>query len=143
MAALRRNAHSGGRQRSGYGSEFRYRDPIVDDSVLTVVISQSGETADTLAAQREAKRKGSPTIAVCNVIGSAVTHEAEGTVYTHAGPEISVASTKAFTSQLTALLGLELVDDPGYVSGDDYVLYLREINTNTYRTVNPDGRILQ
>jgi len=91
-----------------YGSEFRYRDPIVDDSVLTVVISQSGETADTLAAQREAKRKGSPTIAICNVIGSAVTHEAEGTVYTHAGPEIGVASTKAFTAQLTALFLLAM-----------------------------------
>ncbi len=86
-----------------YGSEFRYRDPIVDERTLTVVISQSGETADTLAAQRESKAKGSPTIAICNVIGSMVTREAAGTIYTHAGPEIGVASTKAFTSQLTAL----------------------------------------
>ncbi len=86
-----------------YGSEFRYRDPIVSPEVLTVVISQSGETADTLAAQREAKQKGSKTIAICNVIGSMVTREAAGTLLTHAGPEIGVASTKAFTGQLTAL----------------------------------------
>ncbi|GAC1667010.1 MAG: glutamine--fructose-6-phosphate transaminase (isomerizing) [Candidatus Acidiferrum sp.] len=87
-----------------YGSEFRYRDPILDSSTLTVCISQSGETADTLAAQREAKVKGSPTLAICNVIGSMITREALGTIPTHAGPEIGVASTKAFTAQLTALL---------------------------------------
>src|SRR6202044_3926213 len=86
-----------------YGSEFRYRDPIVSKDVLTVVISQSGETADTLAAQREAKHKGSKTLAICNVVGSMITREAAGTIYTHAGPEIGVASTKAFTGQLTAL----------------------------------------
>jgi glutamine---fructose-6-phosphate transaminase (isomerizing) len=93
-----------------YGSEFRYRDPIVLSDTLTVVISQSGETADTLAAQREAKHKGSRTLAICNVVGSMVTREAAGTIYTHAGPEIGVASTKAFTSQLTALflLGMYL-----------------------------------
>jgi glucosamine--fructose-6-phosphate aminotransferase (isomerizing) len=89
-----------------YGSEFRYRDPIVNNRTLTVVISQSGETADTLAAQREAKSKGSKTLAICNVIGSAITREAAGTLMTHAGPEIGVASTKAFTSQLTALFVL-------------------------------------
>jgi glucosamine--fructose-6-phosphate aminotransferase (isomerizing) len=87
-----------------YGSEFRYRNPILDRKTLTVCISQSGETADTLAAQREAKSKGSPTLAICNVMGSMVTREAAGTVLTHAGPEIGVASTKAFTSQLPALL---------------------------------------
>jgi glucosamine--fructose-6-phosphate aminotransferase (isomerizing) len=87
-----------------YGSEFRYRDPILDSKTLTVCISQSGETADTLAGQREAKLKGSPTLAICNVMGSMVTREAAGTILTHAGPEIGVASTKAFTSQLTALL---------------------------------------
>jgi len=86
-----------------YGSEFRYRDPIVSAEMLTVVISQSGETADTLAAQREAKQKGSRTLAICNVVGSMITREASGTIYTHAGPEIGVASTKAFTCQLTAL----------------------------------------
>jgi glutamine---fructose-6-phosphate transaminase (isomerizing) len=87
-----------------YGSEFRYRDPILDSKTLTVCISQSGETADTLAGQREAKSKGSPTLAICNVMGSMVTREAAGSILTHAGPEIGVASTKAFTSQLTALL---------------------------------------
>ena len=91
-----------------YGSEFRYRDPILDEEILTVAISQSGETADTLAAQREAKLKGSSSIAICNVIGSMITREAVGAVYTHAGPEIGVASTKAFTSQLTALFILAL-----------------------------------
>jgi glucosamine--fructose-6-phosphate aminotransferase (isomerizing) len=87
-----------------YGSEFRYRDPIIEPHTLTIVISQSGETADTLAAQREAKQKGSQTLAICNVVGSMITREANGTLITHAGPEIGVASTKAFTSQLTALL---------------------------------------
>ena len=87
-----------------YGSEFRYRDPILDSKTLTVCISQSGETADTLAAQREAKQKGSPTLAICNVMGSMITREAAGTILTHAGPEIGVASTKAFTSQLASLV---------------------------------------
>ena len=91
-----------------YGSEFRYRDPIVSKDMLTVVISQSGETADTLAAQREAKQKGSKTLAICNVVGSMITREAAGTLMTHAGPEIGVASTKAFTSQLTALFILAM-----------------------------------
>ncbi|MBI2220432.1 MAG: glutamine--fructose-6-phosphate transaminase (isomerizing) [Acidobacteria bacterium] len=86
-----------------YGSEYRYRDPIATDRTLAVVITQSGETADTLAALREAKKHGASSIAVCNVVGSMATREAEGTVYTHAGPEIGVASTKAFTSQLVAL----------------------------------------
>jgi glutamine---fructose-6-phosphate transaminase (isomerizing) len=86
-----------------YGSEFRYRNPIVDDRTLTVVITQSGETADTLAALREAKGRGARSLAICNVVGSMATREAEGTLYTHAGPEIGVASTKAFTSQLVAL----------------------------------------
>ncbi len=86
-----------------YGSEFRYRDPLVGKDTLTIVISQSGETADTLAAQREAKHKGSKTLAICNVVGSMITREASGTLITHAGPEIGVASTKAFTGQLTAL----------------------------------------
>ena len=86
-----------------YGSEFRYRDPIVTPTTLTVVITQSGETADTLAALREARDRGAATIAICNVVGSTATREADFTVYTHAGPEIGVASTKAFTSQLVAL----------------------------------------
>jgi glucosamine--fructose-6-phosphate aminotransferase (isomerizing) len=91
-----------------YGSEFRYRDPLVGKDTLTVVISQSGETADTLAAQREAKQKGSKTLAICNVVGSMITREAAGTLITHAGPEIGVASTKAFTCQLTALFLLAM-----------------------------------
>jgi glucosamine--fructose-6-phosphate aminotransferase (isomerizing) len=86
-----------------YSSEFRYRNPIVDARTLAVAITQSGETADTLGALREAKRLGARSVAICNVVGSMATREADGTVYTHAGPEIGVASTKAFTSQLVAL----------------------------------------
>jgi glucosamine--fructose-6-phosphate aminotransferase (isomerizing) len=86
-----------------YGSEYRYRDFIVDPNTLVVVITQSGETADTLAALREARKKGARSLSVCNVVGSMATRESEGTIYTHAGPEIGVASTKAFTSQLVAL----------------------------------------
>lgn len=84
-------------------SEFRYRDLILDESVLTISISQSGETADTLAGIRKAKALGSRVVTICNVVGSTMTREADGTIYTHAGPEIGVASTKAFTSQLSAL----------------------------------------
>ena len=87
-----------------YGSEFRYRDPIINKNTLVIAISQSGETADTLAAQREARLKDAKILAICNVVGSMLTREANGTIYTHAGPEIGVASTKAFTGQLTALM---------------------------------------
>jgi glucosamine--fructose-6-phosphate aminotransferase (isomerizing) len=87
-----------------YGSEFRYRDPILDKHTLIIAISQSGETADTLAAEREARQKGAKILSICNVVGSMLTRESNGTIYTHAGPEIGVASTKAFTGQLTALL---------------------------------------
>jgi glucosamine--fructose-6-phosphate aminotransferase (isomerizing) len=87
-----------------YGSEFRYRDPIVSEENLVIAISQSGETADTLAAVREAKLKGAKVLGICNVVGAMLTREADGTIYTHAGPEIGVASTKAFTGQLTALM---------------------------------------
>ena len=86
-----------------YASEYRYRDPITGPDALTLLITQSGETADTIAAQREAKAKGSKTLAICNVVGAMIAREAAGTIYTHAGPEIGVASTKAFTAQLTAL----------------------------------------
>src|SRR5262249_41133208 len=104
-----------------YASEWRYRDPIVPSDTITLVISQSGETADTIAAQREAKAKGSKTLAICNVVGSMITREAAGTIYTHAGPEIGVASTKAFTSQLTALylLALYLGQVRGTVSAEE------------------------
>jgi glucosamine--fructose-6-phosphate aminotransferase (isomerizing) len=91
-----------------YGSEYRYRTPLVGERTLAVAISQSGETADTLAAFREAKRRGALGVAICNVQGSMLTREAAGTLLTHAGPEIGVASTKAFTAQLVALMLLAL-----------------------------------
>jgi len=91
-----------------YGSEYRYRSPIVPPNTLAVVITQSGETADTLAALRQARQGGACSVAICNVVGSMATRETEGTVFTHAGPEIGVASTKAFTSQLVALYLLAL-----------------------------------
>jgi len=86
-----------------YASEFRYRNPIVDDKTLVIAISQSGETADTLAAMREAKKQGAKVISICNVKGSSIARESDGVIYTYAGPEIGVASTKAFTSQLIVL----------------------------------------
>ena len=91
-----------------YASEFRYRNPIVTPRTLCVVISQSGETADTLAAMREAKRRGATTLGLVNVVGSTIAREDDGGIYLHAGPEIGVASTKAFTSQVAALLLLTL-----------------------------------
>src|SRR5579863_2734930 len=114
-----------------YGSEFRYRDPILDAKTLTVCISQSGETADTIAAQREAKQKGSPTLAICNVLGSMITREAAGTILTHAGPEIGVASTKAFTAQLTALvlLAIYLGETRGALSSESAKNLLQEFIT--------------
>jgi glutamine---fructose-6-phosphate transaminase (isomerizing) len=101
-----------------YASEFRYRDPVMDDNTLLLVISQSGETADTIAALREAKELGAKVLAICNVQGSMIVREADGTILTHAGPEIGVASTKAFTSQMIALylLGLYLGELRGALS---------------------------
>src|ERR1700680_3073468 len=124
-----------------YGSEFRYRDPILDSKTLTVCISQSGENADTLAGQREAKSKGSLTLAICNVMGSMVTREAAGTILTHAGPEIGVASTKAFTSQLTALLLLAayLGQVRGKITGECAIKLMQEIT----RIPHKMERILQ
>jgi glutamine---fructose-6-phosphate transaminase (isomerizing) len=90
------------------GSEFRYRNPVIGDQDMLVAISQSGETADTLAAMREAKRRGAKTIAICNVIESSLARDADGVIYTHAGPEIGVASTKTFATQLTTLFLLSL-----------------------------------
>ena len=103
-----------------YGSEYRYRRPILTPDMLTVVITQSGETADTLAALREAKREARCSIAICNVVGSMATRETDGTIYTHAGPEIGVASTKAFTSQIVALylLALRLGQVRGVLSAE-------------------------
>src|SRR5438105_9912173 len=104
-----------------YGSEYRSRSPIVSPHTLAVVITQSGETADTLAALREAKRQSALSIAICNVVGSMATRETDGTIYTHAGPEIGVASTKAFTSQLVALylLALRLGQVRGTLTADE------------------------
>lgn len=101
-----------------YASEFRYRDPVMDEDTLLLVISQSGETADTIAALREAKELGAKVLAICNVQGSMIMREADGTILTHAGPEIGVASTKAFTSQMIALylLGLYLGELRGTLS---------------------------
>ncbi|MDE3136196.1 MAG: glutamine--fructose-6-phosphate transaminase (isomerizing) [Acidobacteriota bacterium] len=112
-----------------YGSEFRYRNPILDEKSLVVLISQSGETADTLAAQREAQQKGAKTLAICNVVGSMLTREASGSLYTHAGPEIGVASTKAFTSQLTALalFALYLAQVRGTLSAAELKPLLQEL----------------
>ncbi|TKJ32206.1 glutamine--fructose-6-phosphate transaminase (isomerizing) [bacterium (candidate division B38) B3_B38] len=113
-----------------YGSEFRYRKPLVGSHTLTIVITQSGETADTLAALREARKKGSRVITICNVLGSMATRESDGVVYTHAGPEIGVASTKAFTSQLTALilLSLYLAQVRGTISQDECRYYIEQLN---------------
>jgi glutamine---fructose-6-phosphate transaminase (isomerizing) len=86
-----------------YASEFEYRNPMIGRGEITIVITQSGETADTTAAQREARKKGSRTIAISNVVGSTIAREADGVLYTHAGPEISIASTKAFTAQMAVL----------------------------------------
>ncbi|HYP53290.1 MAG TPA: glutamine--fructose-6-phosphate transaminase (isomerizing), partial [Pyrinomonadaceae bacterium] len=91
-----------------YASEFRYRDPVIDERTLLIVISQSGETADTIAALREAKERGAKVLAICNVQGSMITREADGTILTHAGPEIGVASTKAFTAQMVAIYLLSM-----------------------------------
>ena len=99
-------------------SEFRYRDPIVDDETLVVAITQSGETADTLAGVREARERGAKVIAITNVVGSRVTRESDGVIYTHAGPEIGVAATKTFTAQIAALtvLALKLAQARGAMS---------------------------
>ncbi|HWP64712.1 MAG TPA: glutamine--fructose-6-phosphate transaminase (isomerizing) [Candidatus Limnocylindria bacterium] len=91
-----------------YGSEFRYRDPILDEQTLLVVVSQSGETADTLAAVEAGRERATPVLAICNVVDSSIARRSNAVLYTHAGPEISVASTKAFTTQLTALYLLAL-----------------------------------
>jgi len=91
-----------------YASEFRYRNPPIDQNTIVIAITQSGETADTLAAMRESKRKGHRSLAICNVVGSTIAREADGGVYLHAGPEVGVASTKAFTSQVTVLAMLAL-----------------------------------
>jgi len=112
-----------------YASEFRYRDPILDDKTLMMIISQSGETADTLAAMREAKEKGCKTLAICNVRGSMATREANGTILTHAGPEIGVASTKAFTCQMVAayLFALYLGQLRGHLTSEESRAHVKQL----------------
>jgi glucosamine--fructose-6-phosphate aminotransferase (isomerizing) len=113
-----------------YASEFRYRDPILDDKTLVIAISQSGETADTLAAVRESREKGAKILAICNVQGSMLTREAHGTILTHAGPEIGVASTKAFTSQMTVLylLALYLAQQRGHLNEKESLEHVQALN---------------
>ena len=113
-----------------YASEYRYRDPIPDASMLGLLITQSGETADTIAAQQELIRKGSKTLAICNVVGAAITRAAEGTITTNAGPEIGVASTKAFTAQLTALFvfAMYLAQQRGTISAEESLHLVTELS---------------
>lgn len=112
-----------------YASEFRYRDPVIDERTLLIVISQSGETADTIAALREAKANGAKILSICNVQGSMITRESDGTILTHAGPEIGVASTKAFTAQMIALylLGLYLGQVRGALNADAAKYHAQEL----------------
>src|SRR6201993_5317539 len=113
-----------------YASEYRYRDPIADPGAIGLLITQSGETADTQAAQREMIAKGAKTIAICNVVGAAVAREAHGTIYTHAGPEIGVASTKAFTAQLIALFlfAMHLAQKRGTLNEADSKVLMDALN---------------
>ena len=108
-------------------SEFRYRDPLVDEKTLCIFISQSGETADTIAALKLCKNKGAKTLAISNVIGSSITREADYSIYTHAGPEIAVASTKAYTSQVMLITILAI-----------YFAEILEMDTNTINTLKKD-----
>ena len=112
-----------------YASEYRYRDPLTGPNDLTILITQSGETADTIAAMRESRAKGSKTLGVCNVVGSMIARESNGTIYTHAGPEIGVASTKAFTAQLTALFlfAVYLGEVRGTISSEEAKKLLTEL----------------
>jgi glucosamine--fructose-6-phosphate aminotransferase (isomerizing) len=112
-----------------YASEYRYRDPLISASDLTILITQSGETADTIAAMRESRAKGSKTLGICNVVGSMIARESNGTVYTHAGPEIGVASTKAFTAQLTAvfLFAVYLAQVRGTITTEESKKLLTEL----------------
>ena len=112
-----------------YASEFRYRNPIINSKDVVIAISQSGETADTLAAIKLAKEKGAFVFGVCNVVGSSISRETHAGAYTHAGPEIGVASTKAFTTQITilTLIALRLAKAKGTLSNSDYFRYLQEL----------------
>ena len=112
-----------------YASEFRYRNPIISENDVVIAISQSGETADTMAAIKLAKEKGAFVFGVCNVVGSSISRETNAGAYTHAGPEIGVASTKAFTTQITVLtlMALKLAKHKGTISHSNFMLYLQEM----------------
>jgi glutamine---fructose-6-phosphate transaminase (isomerizing) len=122
-----------------YASEFRYRNPPLADTTMIFAITQSGETADTLAAMRESQRKGHPTLAICNVVGSTIAREADGGIYLHAGPEIGVASTKAFTSQVTVLTLLALymgrLRHLSYPAGKRIISHLRALPDTVRKTL--------
>ncbi|MFW6192904.1 MAG: glutamine--fructose-6-phosphate transaminase (isomerizing) [Gemmatimonadota bacterium] len=129
-----------------YASEFRYRNPVIDQDTVVVAISQSGETADTLAAMREAMRRGATTMGIVNVVGSTIARETDGGVYTHSGPEIGVASTKAFTGQLSvlALISLMLGRKRGGVSvlqGRELVSALRRLPEQVQTVLSQEDRI--
>ncbi|NJY61230.1 glutamine--fructose-6-phosphate transaminase (isomerizing) [Salinimicrobium sp. CDJ15-81-2] len=114
-----------------YASEFRYRNPIINPDDVVIAISQSGETADTMAAIKLAKEKGAFVFGVCNVVGSSISRETHAGAYTHAGPEIGVASTKAFTTQITVLtlIALKLAKAKGSISNTDFHMHLQELET--------------
>jgi glucosamine--fructose-6-phosphate aminotransferase (isomerizing) len=122
-----------------YASELRYRNPPMSDRTMVFAITQSGETADTLAAMRECKRKGHPSLAICNVVGSTIAREADGGIYLHAGPEVGVASTKAFTSQVTVLTLLALflgrMRHLSYPAGKRIISHLREMPNKLRETL--------
>ena len=129
-----------------YASEFRYRNPIISEKDVVIAISQSGETADTLAAIKLAKSKGAFVYGVCNVVGSTISRETNSGSYTHAGPEIGVASTKAFTTQITVLtmMALRLAKAKGTMSQRDYMLFLRELElipTQVEKALEADEKI--
>jgi glucosamine--fructose-6-phosphate aminotransferase (isomerizing) len=128
-----------------YASEFRYRNPPIDRNTIVIAITQSGETADTLAALRESKRKGHPTLALCNVVGSSIAREADGGVYLHAGPEVGVASTKAFTNQVAVLTMLALyfgrLRHLSSLQGQRMIRELRSIPDVVRRTLSCDDQV--
>ena len=127
-------------------SEFRYRNPVVNDKTLVVLISQSGETADTLAAMREARSRGATAVAICNVVDSSIAREADGVIYTHAGPEIGVASTKAFVTQLVALYLLTIrvgraIGTLGSEKGKELISGLLQISSLMEETLKLDAEV--
>jgi glucosamine--fructose-6-phosphate aminotransferase (isomerizing) len=130
-----------------YASEFRYRNPIIDRGTMTLAISQSGETIDTLEAMREARRKGSTVLGVCNVVGSTIARESDGGVYTHAGPEVGVASTKAFTSQISVLslfaLLLGRTRGMSRTRGQEIIDALHQIPEQVQRILDQDDQIYE